>query len=182
MELGARLIYCVAQRSQMWSQALMRAVRQAAVTSIAILAVAACSPTIDWRAYPFPKQGFTAQFPIKPKVSDKEGEPWHADAIIKQDIYTVSVYCDPSTDDTAEDIVANGVAFWSSKYTVASQTDVKAGRTSGKELLVTEQKAPSAKVRIFAHHQCLYMVSAVVTKGPNDPTVPRFLNSFQLTS
>jgi hypothetical protein len=180
MELGARLIYCGAQRSE--SQALMRAARHAAVAGIVLLAVAGCSPKIDWRAYPFPDKGFTAQFPFKPKVNDKEGEPWHADAIIQQDIYTVSVLCDPSTDDTAEDILANGVAFWSSKYTIASQADIKAGRWAGKELLVTEKDAPSAKVRLFAHHQCLYMASAVVAKGPNDPTVSRFLNSFQLTS
>ena len=160
----------------------MRTARLAAVASIVFLAVAGCSPKVEWRAYPFPDKGFTAQFPIKPKVNDKEGAMWHADAIILQDIYTVSVLCDPSTDDTAEDILANGVSFWSEKYTIASQTDIKAGRTAGKELLVTEKDAPSARVRLFAHHQCLYMASAVVTKGPNDPTVARFLNSFQLTS
>jgi hypothetical protein len=159
----------------------MKTIRCAAAAS-AILLVSACGPKVEWRNYAYPQKGFAASFPIAPKVSDKQGEAWHTDAILAKDIYTVSVSCDSTTDETADDLLNAGIGLWSDQGNITSQTDVASGHTAGKELLVARQGAPTAKVRVFAHRQCLYQVSAVVTKGPQDPTVPRFLDSFRLTN
>jgi hypothetical protein len=160
----------------------MRRNWRAAFPIAAIVAIVACAPKMEWRDYAYPQKGFTASFPIAPKVTDKQGEAWHTDAIVLKDIYTVSVSCDPTTDETADDILNAGIGLWSDQGNITSQTDISSGHTAGKELLVARQGAPSAKVRVFAHRQCLYQVSAVVTKGPQDLAVSRFLDSFRLTN
>ena len=145
----------------------------------AIVVIGACAPKVEWRDYSYPKQGFAAAYPTTPKVSDKPGT-FVADDIVGTDDYTVTVTCDPSTDETAEDLLAAGIGLWTDQGTIKSQTNVTSGQTVWRELLVDNEGAPSARVRVFAHHQCLYQVVAVVKKGPTDPTVTHFMSSFRL--
>src|SRR5579872_3470053 len=145
----------------------------AAFPIAAMVVIGACAPKLEWRDYSYPKVGFAAAYPTTPKVSDKPGT-FVVDDIVGPDDYTVTVTCDPTTDETAEDLLAAGVGLWNDQGTITSQTNVTSGQTVGRELLVAKQGAPSARVRVFAHHQCLYQVVAVVKKGPTDPTVTRF--------
>jgi len=145
----------------------------------ALTLIGGCGP--HWKTYAEPAHGFSANYPLKPKPSQKQDGGFVLEAGRGSNDYAVTVTCDPTTERTPEELVQAGVDLWRGQGNILSQTNVAAGQAAGRELRVGKPDAPTAAVRLFAAHKCLYQVLAVSSKGPSDPIVAQFLNSFRLT-
>jgi hypothetical protein len=155
----------------------MRCNWRAALLIAAMVVIGACAP--KWREYAYPGQGFAISYSATPKATQKPGA-FVVQATRGADDYEVTVSCDQTTDRTDEQLVDAGVDLWRQQCDIQSPTYVATGKVMGRELRVSKPDAPTAAVRIFAAHKCLYQVVGVSNKGPTDPVVTHFLDSFRL--
>ena len=169
----------------------MRTTTSAALAA-ALVGLAACSGP-PWKTYPFQDKGFIASFPAKPIVKDFPAEPSHAattmiDAATDQGEFTVAVI-DGSASDKPADQVLSEVPDAMAKSTpqggtvrLLTYTAVMAGPTAimGRDFQIERPGQPALRARVYVYNKRLYETVAVSPKGPTDPVVVKFLDSFLL--
>lgn len=158
-------------------------------TGVALIALASCSkPT--FKEYGYPNLNFAATFQAPPKVTvtpaGKGGSPpastmveANADGLDFAVNVTDASDATESTDDmlqSAPDAVAESLGM-----DVGPRTYAAVGHINGREVRFDKDGKPVMRMRFFFAGNSFYEVSAdSSSKGPDDPRVKAFLDSFRM--
>jgi hypothetical protein len=156
----------------------------------ALVALAACSPPpAPLKEYTYPAWGFAVSFPAAPKVTDVPAsadgaQPHHLqiETPLPGYDFLVSV-ADGSASTKTDDEVLNqvpDVVAKSAGGTVTSQTYVATGKVVGRDVLIDKPGQATLRMRVYVSNKNLYQVAAQSARGPKDPQVEAFLDSFRL--
>lgn len=166
----------------------MHTVRLAASAAALLVTLTACvpGPAAKWTTLKEPAWGFAVDFPGPPKVVDNP--PSAADnnvhsllAQIKRDDVQlgVSVF-DAAHSDKSPDQLLSGMAQAMGKDAKLTQTYVAVGKVVGRDMQIESPGQPIVRMRVFVADHKLYEVIGASVRGPTDPTLVRFLDSFRL--
>ena len=167
----------------------MRIVSSAVLAAI-LLAMAACSPPpAPLKEYTYPAWGFAVSLPAEPKVIDipasADGAHPHRlqidaplpgyDFLVSAADGSASTKTDDEVLSQVPDLVAQGAGG-----TVTSRTYVATGQVVGRDVLIDKPGQTTLRMRVYVSNKHLYQVAAQSTRGPKDPQVEAFLDSFRL--
>jgi hypothetical protein len=162
----------------------------AVVLGLVTAAAAACSgPAPKPTPYANTAWGFGATFQAPPKVSETAASATTAHSILVEanaggDDFMVNVI-DATTATADPDTILNNdpqVRAQAMDVDVGSVTNTTVGDINGHEARFDKDGKPVMLMRVFYINGRLYEVSANSEKGPTDPAVKAFLDSFHLVA
>jgi hypothetical protein len=165
----------------------MSAFVRLAVIATALVALAACAPPGP-KEIAYPSWGFAASFPMTPTVTDtpaspRDGQPRTFQSELSEPGLTLVVAASAvppkKTVDQILDETPNAMAA-GAEAALKSEVNVSTGKVPGREFLIVKAGELTQRARIFVAGGRLYQVVGASSKGPNDPDVTAFLNSFRL--
>jgi hypothetical protein len=166
----------------------MRTMATLAATGLALAVLAACSkPTL--KEYGFPALGFAATFPAAPKVTDTpasaDGSSPHTVVVEANaggyDFAVNVIDASQATESTDEMLAAAPQAVaQAAELDVGPSTNTAVGRFAGREVRFDKAGKPAMLMRFFFVGDRFYEVSGNSPKGPTDPSVKAFLDSFHV--
>ncbi len=144
----------------------------------ALVLLAACSASPDWKEYVYKEQHFAAAFTAPPKSTAANGA-----LLVEQNDGTVdfgvTALCNIA-DKEPDQLMSEAVEGTRAHGTVRNLTYTALGETMGREMLIDRAGATTVRQRIFARGGCLYLVFATAAGGSDDDQVKHFLDSFRL--
>jgi hypothetical protein len=165
----------------------MRTIRTLA-PAMALIVLAACSKPAP-KEYGYPALGFAATFPAPPKLTDTpasaDGSSPHTVVVeASADGYDFAVNvidASQATESTDEmlDAAPKAVAQ-AAELDVGPTTNTAVGRYAGREVRFDKNGKPAMLMRFYFVGDRFYEVSGNSPKGPTDPAVRAFLNSFHV--
>jgi hypothetical protein len=160
-----------------------------AVVGIALAAVAACSPPPKPQAYVNSAWGFGATFPAPPKITETQASATEAHSLLVEANtdgrdFAVNVLDATGAEGAPSEILdrAQQVLAQSQQLDVGKTGSVMMGDITGREVRFDKDGSPVMLARLFMINGRLYEVNANSAKGPTDPAVKAFLDSFHLVA
>jgi len=160
-----------------------------AVLALALVAVAACSAPPKPTAYVNAQWGFGVTFPGPPKVTETAASATQAHSVLAEANvdgrdFAVNVIDATGADGAPSEILdrAQAVLAQSQGLDVGTTAVVTLGDIPGREVRFDKDGSPAMLARLFMINSRLYEVNANSAKGPTDPAVKTFLDSFHLVA
>jgi hypothetical protein len=162
----------------------------ASVAAAGLLALAACgshAPTPT--PYANSAWGFGATFPGKPTVTETQASATQAHSLLVEanvggEDFAVNVLDATGAEGDPSDIMdrAQKVLADAQDLDVGASTPVTIGDLTAREVRFDKDGKPVMLTRLLMINGRLYEINANSQKGPSDPAVKAFLNSFHLVA
>jgi hypothetical protein len=159
------------------------------VLGLALAAVAACSAPPKPTAYVNSQWGFAATFPDRPKVTETAASATQAHALLVEanvgdSDFAVNVIDAAGAEGAPSEILdrTQQARAQSQDLEVGTSTPVPLGDITGREVRYDKDGTPAMLSHLFMINGRLYEVNATSAKGPTDPAVKAFLDSFHLVA